>query len=108
AQRFKGLVAGSLTGIGLIALLCVTTDLSATQAAMLLVPAGVTVLLLWRGVSARAICSEFSETLAGMRNEVFIFACSALLAGLTAALLPIDRLADHLEPGAITVFMVGI
>ena len=106
-HRYRGLIAGSLAGVGLIALLSAFANLSATQAAMLLVPVGVTVLLLWRGVSARAICSEFSETLAGMRNEVFIFACSALLAGLTAALLPIDRLAAHLEPGAITVFMVG-
>ena len=107
AQCFKGLVAGSLVGIGLIALLCVTTELSATQAAMLLVPPGVTLLLFRHGESARMIGREFSETLAGMRNEVFIFGCSALLAGLTAALLPIEQLAAQLDADAITVFTVG-
>lgn len=106
-QRFRGLIIGCLAGIALMVLLASATALSATQAAMLLVPLGVTGVMLWRAVSIPRIYSEFSETLAGMRNEIFIFACSALLAGLAAALLPVGHLAVHLDATPLALFILG-
>lgn len=106
-QRFRGLLGGCLAGIALIALLASVTPLSATQAAMLLVPLGVAGVMLWRDVPVRRIYTEFSDTLAGMRNEVFIFACSAVLAGLVADLLPVGHLAVHLDATPLALFILG-
>src|SRR5690606_2140697 len=106
-QRFGGLLLGCVIGLVLIAVLAGTTELTVTQAAMLLVPLGVTGLLLWQGASVRRIHSEFSDTLTGMRNEIFIFACSALLAGLVAALVPVGHLAVHLDTTPLALFVLG-
>jgi len=106
-RRFGGLLVGCLIGITLIALLANVTALSATQAAMLLVPLSVTGVLLWQKVRISRVYGEFSETLAGMRNEIFIFACSALLAGLASALLPVGHLAVHLDATPLALFILG-
>ncbi|MDC6711234.1 hypothetical protein, partial [Leclercia adecarboxylata] len=95
AKGLRNLLYGSLLGILLIALLASLTPLSATQAAMLLVPLAVIGLLLHQGDAPATVYSEVRDTLAGMRNETFIFACSALLGGLTAVLIPVERLASH-------------
>ncbi len=103
----RGLLLGSLVGILLIALLAALTWLSATQAAMLLVPLAVIGLLLRQGERPRAVYMEVRETLAGMRNETFIFACSALLGGLTAVLVPVDTLAGHFSATPLALFGLG-
>lgn len=105
--EFRGLLLGSLIGILLIALLAALTWLSATQAAMLLVPLAVIGLLFRQGEKPRAVYTEVRETLAGMRNETFIFACSALLGGLTAALVPVDTLATHFSATPLALFGLG-
>src|SRR5690606_17586598 len=68
-------VTCSLLGIALIAALAAFTWLSATQAAMLLVPVAVGLFLLVDSRSPRATLDEVSDTALGMRNEIFIFAC---------------------------------
>ncbi|WP_413042682.1 hypothetical protein [Pseudomonas sp. YJ42] len=103
----RGLLFGSLIGILLIALLAALTWLSATQAAMLLVPMAVIVILFWQGIAPRQVFSEVSETLIGMRNETFIFASAALLAGLVAAVLPVHHLADQLGSTSLALFALG-
>lgn len=104
---FRGLLIGSLIGIVLIALLAALTWLSATQAAMLLVPLAVITILLWQRIAPRQVFSEVSDTLIGMRNETFIFASSALLAGLIAAVLPVHNLSDHLGATPLVLFGLG-
>lgn len=42
-----------------------------------------------------------------MRTETFIFASSALLAGLVAAVLPVHHLADQLDSTPLALFVVG-
>jgi len=107
ASGLRNLLYGSLLGILLIALLANLTWLSATQAAMLLVPLTVVGLLLYQGGSLASIYSEMRDTLAGMRNETFIFACSALLGGLTAVLIPVERLASHFGSTPLALFGLG-
>lgn len=104
---FRGLLLGSLIGIVLIAMLAALTWLSATQAAMLLVPLAVITILLWQRVAPHQVFSEVSDTLVGMRNETFIFASSALLAGLVAAVLPVHHLSDHLGATPLVLFGLG-
>lgn len=106
-SRFRGLLLGSLAGVALITLLAASTWLSATQAAMLLVPLAVIAMLLWQRVAARQALGEINDTLVGMRNETFIFACSALLAGLAAAILPVHQLAGHLGDTPLALFGLG-
>lgn len=106
-DSLRGLFIGSLIGIMLIAMLAALTWLSATQAAMLLVPLAVIVILLWQRIAPRQVLGEVSETLVGMRNETFIFASSALLAGLVAAILPVHHLADHLGHTPLALFGLG-
>lgn len=89
---FRGLLLGSLLGIALIVALATGTWLSATQAAMVLVPVAVALFLAWQTRSPRETGSEISENLLGMRNEVFIFACSAVLGGAVSLLIPVERL----------------
>ena len=91
----------------LIALLAAFTWLSATQAAMLTVPTAVIAVLLWQRTAPRQVLSEVSETLIGMRNETFIFASSALLAGLVASVLPAHHLADQLGSTPMALFGLG-
>ena len=107
AGELRRLLYGSLLGIALIALLASLTWLSATQAAMLLVPLAVIGLLLHQGGSPTAVYGEVRDTLAGMRNETFIFACSALLGGLTAILIPVERLAGHFSSTPLALFGLG-
>lgn len=103
----RGLLIGSLIGVLLIALLAALTWLSATQAAMLLVPSAVIVILLWQGTAPVKVFGEVRDTLVGMRNETFIFASSALLAGLVAAVLPVHHLADQLGNTPLALFALG-
>lgn len=105
--NLRGLLMGSLVGILLIAGLASLTWLSATQAAMLLVPLAVVGILLWRRAPPVQVYEEVRETLLGMRNETFIFASAALLAGLVAALLPVDNLADKLGNTPLALFALG-
>ncbi|WP_312728198.1 hypothetical protein [Stutzerimonas kunmingensis] len=107
AKGLRYLLYGSLLGILLIALLASLTPLSATQAAMLLVPLAVVGLLLYQGGSPTTAYAEVRDTLAGMRNETFIFACSALLGGLTAVLIPVERLASHFSSTPLALFGLG-
>ncbi|MBS68814.1 MAG: hypothetical protein CMK98_10755 [Pseudomonas sp.] len=107
ANGLRNLLCGSLLGILLIALLASLTPLSATQAAMLLVPLAVVGLLLYQGGSPTTVYAEVRDTLAGMRNETFIFACSALLGGLTAVLIPVERLASHFSSTPLALFGLG-
>jgi hypothetical protein len=74
---------------------------------MLLVPLAVITILLWQRVATRQVFSEVSDTLVGMRNETFIFASSALLAGLVAAVLPVHHLSDHLGATPLVLFGLG-
>lgn len=104
ANGLRSLLYGSLLGILLIALLANLTWLSATQAAMLLVPPAVIGLLLYKGALRSGAYVEVRDTLAGMRNETFIFACSALLGGLTAMLVPVDALASHFSSTPLALF----
>ena len=106
-SNLRGLLIGSLIGIALIALLAALTWLSATQAAMLLVPTSVIVILLWQRNAPRQVFSEIGETLIGMRNETFIFASAALLAGLVAAVLPVHHLAGQLGNTSLALFALG-
>ena len=106
-SNLRGLLIGSLIGIALIALLAALTWLSATQAAMLLVPTSVIVILLWQRNAPRQVFSEIGETLIGMRNETFIFASAALLAGLVAAVLPVHHLAGQLGNTPLALFALG-
>lgn len=92
----RGVLLGSLLGIAGIVALATYSWLSATQAAMLLIPIAVASLILARTASARSVYQEMSENLLGMRNEVFIFACSAVLGGAVALLVPMDKLSSLL------------
>ena len=107
ADGLRRLLCASLLGILLIALLANLTWLSATQAAMLLVPLAVAGMLLYQGGAPMAVYAEVRDTLAGMRNETFIFACSALLGGLTAVLIPVERLASHFSSTPLALFGLG-
>ncbi|MCF7201411.1 hypothetical protein [Pseudomonas oligotrophica] len=95
--RLGGLLLASLAGILAITALAMLTWLSATQAAMLLVPLAVLGALLGQGNAPLAVYREVRDTLAGMRNETFIFAISAVLGGLAASLVPVQALADQLS-----------
>ncbi|HCH77739.1 MAG TPA: hypothetical protein DFM08_14785, partial [Pseudomonas sp.] len=64
AKGLRNLLYGSLLGILLIALLASLTPLSATQAAMLLVPLAVVGLLLYQGGSPTTAYAEVRDTLA--------------------------------------------
>ncbi|WP_217477470.1 hypothetical protein [Stutzerimonas stutzeri] len=105
--KLRGLLMGSLIGVLLIALLATLTWLSATQAAMLLVPSAVIAILLWQGTAPGQVFSEVRDTLVGMRNETFIFASSALLAGLVAAVLPVHHLAEQFGDTPLALFALG-
>lgn len=102
---FNILLLVSALGIGLIALVANLTWLSATQAAMLLVPLSVVVVLLVQTRSPKQSLREVNDALCGMRNETFIFGCSALLAGLIGSLIPIAPLAALLGTTPTALFV---
>lgn len=102
------LIAGCVFCIACMAALAFMTRLTATQAAMLLVPCGICMYLFFVERSPRNVYSELSETLAGVRNEIFIFACSALLGGLVGQLIPLDGVAVWLMEVTYGQFLVEI
>lgn len=105
--RFLGLLLGSLAGIALIIAMASLTWLSATQAAMVLVPLVVSAFLLRQGLGVRPAAGELTDTLTGMRNEIFIFAASGLLGGLVAELIPVEQLAVHFSGTPLATFLLG-
>lgn len=100
------LLVGGVLCIASMAALALMTRLTATQAAMLLVPAGICIYLLFVERSPRRIYSELSETLGDVRNEIFIFACSGLLGGLVGQLIPLDGVAAWLASVAYGHFLL--
>ncbi|PKM29463.1 MAG: hypothetical protein CVV07_10225 [Gammaproteobacteria bacterium HGW-Gammaproteobacteria-11] len=96
AQGMVGLLVGSLLGLAAMALLASVTVLTASQAAMVLVPVGVISYLLWRERSVKVATQEVAENMATMHNEMFIFGCAALLGGALGALVPLEALAQWL------------
>lgn len=101
-------VCCSLLGIALIAALSAFTWLSATQAAMLLVPVAVALYLLFDSRSPRATLGEISDTTLGMRNEIFIFACSAVVGGLVGLMVPVEQLVGHISMTPLLLFLIGL
>ncbi|MFC3609335.1 hypothetical protein [Stutzerimonas tarimensis] len=95
-----------LAALALIAGLASFSWLSATQAAMVLIPVGV-VAFLFRTLPTTAVGREVTDTLAGMRNEIFIFAASGLLGGLVAALVPVGELAPLFSSTPLGPFILG-
>jgi hypothetical protein len=96
AEGMWGLLGGSLLGLILIGLLAWQTVLSAPQSAMLLVPVGVTLYLLWRDRSPRKALGEVADNMSSMHNEMFIFGCAALLGGALGAIAPLEEIAGWL------------
>lgn len=96
AEGMWALLGGSLLGLLLIGLLAWQTVLSAPQSAMLLVPVGVTLYLLWRDRSPVQALGEIGENMSSMHNEMFIFGCAALLGGALGAIAPLEEIAAWL------------
>lgn len=90
------LLIGSLLGLGAIGVLAWLTELTPSQAAMILIPLGIVGYLLWRERSPREALSQVTENLTSMHNEMFIFACAAVLGGALGAIAPLDQLAGWL------------
>ena len=90
------LLIGSLLGLVAIGVLAWLTALTPSQAAMILIPLGIVGYLLWRERSPRAALRQVTENLTSMHNEMFIFACAAVLGGALGALAPLDELAGWL------------
>lgn len=109
ADGMPQLLIGSLLGLGAIGLLASVTDLSASQAAMVLVPAGVISYLLWRERSPRTVVEEVTGNMVSMHNEMFIFGCAALLGGVLGAVAPLEDIAAWLaqEPKYNVLLAIG-
>ena len=90
------LLVGSLLGLVAIGVLAWLTALTPSQAAMILIPLGIGGYLLWRQRSPRAALSQITENLTSMHNEMFIFACAAVLGGALGAIAPLNELASWL------------
>ena len=90
------LLVGSLLGLVAIGVLAWLTELTPSQAAMILIPLGIVAYLLWRERSPQAVLSQVTENLTSMHNEMFIFACAAVLGGVLGAIAPLDQLAGWL------------
>ncbi len=104
----RGVLLGSLLGIAAIVLLSSHSWLSATQAAMLLIPVAVAALSLVRSRSFKAVWEEMDGNLLGMRNEVFIFASSAVLGGAVALLVPMRELSALLGGASWLPLVFGL
>ncbi|WP_111493322.1 MULTISPECIES: hypothetical protein [Marinobacter] len=92
---------------GLMAALVWLTPLNVSRAAMLSVPA-VTFVYLWRsdGAVSRA-ATEWSGSIAGLYNEIAIFAASAGLGVALSAQVPPELLSQWLEGRASDVMLVA-
>ena len=101
---FNQLLAASLMVISLIALIANLTWLSATQSAMVLIPLTVLASLRLLTGSFKQSFKEVNDTLCGMRNESFIFGCSALLGALIGVLTPVEFLASLLGTSTFALF----
>ncbi|MAL99061.1 hypothetical protein [Hydrocarboniclastica marina] len=78
-------VALLLVGMATVVLL---TSLSVSKAAMLTVPCLTIGFLLLRERNPRALGRELQDNLVGLRNEMFIFACSAAIGSTLASIVP--------------------
>jgi hypothetical protein len=96
ASGMGQLLIGSLLGLTAIGMLAWLTVLTPSQAAMLLIPLGIVSYLLWRERSPRSALNQVTENLVSMHNEMFIFACAAVLGGALGALVPMEQLAHWL------------
>lgn len=90
------LLFGSLCGLAAIGVLAWLTELTPSQAAMILIPPGIMGYLLWRERSLREALNQVTDNLTSMHNEMFIFGCAAVLGGALGALAPLDELAHWL------------
>jgi len=100
------LLMASLIGIGLITALASFTWLSATQAAMILIPPSI-MLFLARKQPLTEVAREVTGALAEMRNEIFIFATAGMLGGLAATLVPVEQLAPLFKSSPVGPFILG-
>lgn len=105
AASLNPLALGTAASIAAIAALASLTYLNITQAALLLIPLLVSSWLFLE--NPRTAYDELAEHLAGMRNEIFIFACSALLGALFNQLISLDQLAPLLA-GSSQIFLLQI
>lgn len=103
------LVLGSLLGLAAIGVLAWLTELTPSQAAMILIPVCILIYLLWCERSPRRVLGEMSDNLIGMHNEMFIFGCAALMGGVLGVILPLEALASWLaqEPKYNMLLAVG-
>lgn len=96
ADGMTSLLLGSLLGLLAIGVLATFSGLSASQSAMVLVPLGVILYLLWRDRSPALALRQVGENMMSMHNEMFIFGCAALLGGVLGAVAPLEQLAGWL------------
>ncbi|MDY3197588.1 MAG: hypothetical protein RBT58_04360 [Pseudomonadaceae bacterium] len=102
------LLIGSFLGLGAIGLLSWMTVLTPSQAAMILIPLGIGLYVLWRERSPAEVLRQVSGNLVTMHNEMFIFGCAAVLGGVLGALAPLDGLADWLAQAPQYNALVGV
>ena len=109
ADGMPQLLIGSLLGLAAIGLLASVTTLSASQAAMVLVPVGVISYLLWRERKPAQVLQEVTDNMVSMHNEMFIFGCAALLGGVLGAVAPLEQIAAWLaqEPKYNVLLAIG-
>ena len=109
ASGMGAVVLCSLLGLAAIGALAWLTVLTPSQAAMVLIPAGIAIYLLWCERSPRRALSEISDNLITMHNEMFIFGCAALMGGALGAVAPLEELATWLaqEPKYNMLLAVG-
>lgn len=96
ARGMGQLLLGSVLGLIAIGVLASVSVLSPSQAAMILIPLGVGVYLLWRERSPRRVVQQMTDNLVSMHNEMFIFGCAALMGGMLGATVPLEQLAAWL------------
>lgn len=93
--RLEGLPPGTWTLVGcvmtlllMMTVIVLFTGLSVSQAAMMSIPALTVGYLSLRESQPRALWAELQGNLGGLQNEMFIFACSAVVGGILASLVP--------------------
>ena len=96
ADGMRELLIGTALGLAAIGVLSWYTSLTPSQAAMILIPLGITAYLLWRERSPRAALEQITDNLVSMHNEMFIFGCAAVLGGTLGVLAPMDGVAEWL------------